>query len=246
MATRSGHRAKGFRKARSRRRAPTNGTMVTSWTSPWAITQAIAACATETPSSAATHANARRAQGCDRGCPTGVVGAKVVAATFYNCNPDLVAKCIPAAWKLASPETVTSVCYEIVEEALPRVPGDVAGSDELPRAATILRRAGRGGDSHRRWPSAIRGTRRVAVARICSWAAVACRDTATQVPGRWTYRGVDHPRARRSGRTHHAHRGGYRLLGRVRPQAAAAGVMHSGQQASTAYVNAGCSMTMVC
>lgn len=56
-----------------------------------------------------------------RSAPMGAVTAKVVAATFYNFNPELIAAAIPAAWELASPATVTRVRYEIVDAVLPRV-----------------------------------------------------------------------------------------------------------------------------
>lgn len=76
-----------------------------------------------------------------RSAPMGAVSANVVAATFYNFNPQLVAGAIPAAWGLASPETVTRVRNEIVAAALPRVLGDqLTQSAELARAATLLRR----------------------------------------------------------------------------------------------------------
>lgn len=76
-----------------------------------------------------------------RSAPMGAVSAEVVAATFYNFNPDLVAKSIPAAWELASPETVTSVRYEVIDAGVPLVLGDLARSDELGRVAAILRGA---------------------------------------------------------------------------------------------------------
>ncbi len=76
-----------------------------------------------------------------RSAPMGAVSANVVAATFYNFNPQLVASAIPAAWELASPPTVTRVRYEIVASGLPRVLGDeLAGSPEVARAAALLRR----------------------------------------------------------------------------------------------------------
>ncbi|HZA09865.1 SCO6745 family protein [Mycobacterium sp.] len=77
-----------------------------------------------------------------RSAPMGAVSAGVVAATFYNFNPELVAAKIPAAWQIASPAAVTRMRYEIVEEAMPRVLGEqLAGSSELARGAVILRRA---------------------------------------------------------------------------------------------------------
>lgn len=75
-----------------------------------------------------------------RSAPMGAVSANVVAATFYNFNPRLVARAIPAAWELASPAAVTRVRYELVASALPRVLGEqLSGSPEVARAATLLR-----------------------------------------------------------------------------------------------------------
>jgi hypothetical protein len=75
-----------------------------------------------------------------RSAAMGAVSANVVAATFYNFNPQLVASAIPAAWELASPATVTRVRYEIVATALPRVLGEqLTQSAELARAASLLR-----------------------------------------------------------------------------------------------------------
>jgi hypothetical protein len=75
-----------------------------------------------------------------RSAPMGAVSAKVAAATFYNFNPRLVARAIPAAWELASPAVVTRVRYQLVASALPRVLGEqLSGSTEVARAATLLR-----------------------------------------------------------------------------------------------------------
>lgn len=76
-----------------------------------------------------------------RAAPMGAVAANVVAATFYNFNPQLIASVIPAAWELVPPATVTRARYEIVSTALPRVLGDeLTHSPELARAAELLRR----------------------------------------------------------------------------------------------------------
>ncbi len=65
----------------------------------------------------------------------GAVTAKVVAATFYNFNPEPVAAAIAAAWELAPPATVRRVRYEIVDAALPSVLGEeLARSPEVARA----------------------------------------------------------------------------------------------------------------
>jgi hypothetical protein len=76
-----------------------------------------------------------------RSAPMGAVSAKVVAAAFYNFNPRLVARAIPAAWKLASPATVTGVRYAVVASGLPGVLGEeLSESTEVARAAALLRR----------------------------------------------------------------------------------------------------------
>jgi hypothetical protein len=77
-----------------------------------------------------------------RSAPMGAVNAKVVAATFYNFNPELVAKSIPAAWEIASPSDVTRVRYEIVDSVIPRILGDVrVRSAEFAHSTAIVRRA---------------------------------------------------------------------------------------------------------
>jgi hypothetical protein len=77
-----------------------------------------------------------------RSAPMGAVGAKVVTATFFNFSPELISSAIPAAWKLAAPDTVNRTRYEVVEEALPKLFGqELIRSPELARAATLLRRA---------------------------------------------------------------------------------------------------------
>src|ERR1700731_997054 len=63
--------------------------------------------------------------------PMGAVSANVAAARFYNFNPRLVARAIPAAWELASPAVVTRMRYQLVASALPRVLGEqLSGSTE--------------------------------------------------------------------------------------------------------------------
>lgn len=51
-----------------------------------------------------------------RSAPMGAVTAKVVAATLYNFNPELIAHAIPAAWDVASPDARTA-------EAIPNADG---------------------------------------------------------------------------------------------------------------------------
>jgi hypothetical protein len=76
-----------------------------------------------------------------RSAPMGAVGAKVVAATFFNFNPELIAKSIPAAWAIASPADVTRVRYQIVDALIPRILGEQrVGSPEFAHSVAIVRR----------------------------------------------------------------------------------------------------------
>ena len=76
-----------------------------------------------------------------RSAPMGAVTAKVVAATFYNFNPELIAKAIPAAWDVASPEAVTGMRYEIVNATLPGILGqERVASPEFAHSTAIVRR----------------------------------------------------------------------------------------------------------
>jgi hypothetical protein len=76
-----------------------------------------------------------------RSAPMGAVSAKVVAATFYNFNPDLIAKAIPAAWEIASPAAVIAARYEIVESLMPKILGeDRTASPEFAHSVAIVRR----------------------------------------------------------------------------------------------------------
>lgn len=77
-----------------------------------------------------------------RAAPMGAVSAGVVAATFYNFNPTLVARSIPDAWTLASPESLVAARFAAVDAALRRMLGDeVVGSLEVAEAAALARQA---------------------------------------------------------------------------------------------------------
>lgn len=80
-----------------------------------------------------------------RSAPMGPVGAGVVAATFYNFNPDLVAAHIPRAWALASPDTVVAARFASADAALQRLLGaDAITSAEVAEAAQLAREAAAG------------------------------------------------------------------------------------------------------
>ncbi|AFT99139.1 SCO6745 family protein [Nocardia brasiliensis] len=76
-----------------------------------------------------------------RAAPMGAVGPGVVAATFYNFNPDLVARHIPRAWSQATPEAVVTARLASVDAALRRLLGAAADSAEVREAAELARTA---------------------------------------------------------------------------------------------------------
>ncbi|QNE19738.1 hypothetical protein F1D05_19695 [Kribbella qitaiheensis] len=66
-----------------------------------------------------------------RAAPLGQVGPEVVTAVFYNFHPSMVARALPDAWGLASPDQVLKARMEAVDHAVRRM---------LPDAGTVLRR----------------------------------------------------------------------------------------------------------
>jgi len=77
-----------------------------------------------------------------RAAPMGAVSAGVVTATFYNFSPDLVARHIPRAWTLASPEDIVRTRFQLADKVLRRLLGDdVASSPEIEEAASLAKRA---------------------------------------------------------------------------------------------------------
>jgi hypothetical protein len=77
-----------------------------------------------------------------RAAPMGAVGPGPVTAAFYNFSPGLVARSIPAAWELASPEVVVKARFAAVDAALSRLLGpDVIASDDMVTMAALVREA---------------------------------------------------------------------------------------------------------
>lgn len=77
-----------------------------------------------------------------RAAPLGAVPPEIVTATFYNFHPDRVARAIPDAWKVASPEEFLRTRLSGVDGALRRMlPPEVLDSSELAEAAVLLRSA---------------------------------------------------------------------------------------------------------
>ena len=76
-----------------------------------------------------------------RGAAMGAVGPEVIAATFYNFNPEVIARTIPRAWTLATPEQVLEARLAGVDKAFTRLLGDHVKSDEVAEAAELAREA---------------------------------------------------------------------------------------------------------
>jgi hypothetical protein len=77
-----------------------------------------------------------------RAAPLGAVPPEIVTATFYNFHPTRVARAIPDAWKVASPEEFLATRLSGVDGALRRMlPPEVLDSAELAEAAVLLRSA---------------------------------------------------------------------------------------------------------
>src|ERR1700712_4892038 len=78
-----------------------------------------------------------------RAAPMGPVGPGVVTATFYNFSPTLVARHIPRAWTLASPEQILAARLEAARASLTRLLGgpDAVAAPEVGELAELLRDA---------------------------------------------------------------------------------------------------------
>jgi hypothetical protein len=74
-----------------------------------------------------------------RSAPLGPVGPEVVTALFFGFHPSMVARALPDAWDLTSPEEVLAVRLAAVGAALERVLGDAVDGPELAEAADLAR-----------------------------------------------------------------------------------------------------------
>ncbi|MFL6204892.1 MAG: SCO6745 family protein, partial [Acidimicrobiales bacterium] len=79
-----------------------------------------------------------------RAAPMGAVPAEVVVATFFNFNPAIVHKAIPAAWQVTTPEQLVAARFEAAGKALRRAAGDLLDDPSVPRAAELARAASEG------------------------------------------------------------------------------------------------------
>ncbi|MEU1836750.1 SCO6745 family protein [Micromonospora chersina] len=76
-----------------------------------------------------------------RAAALGPVGPAPVAATFFNFNPALVARVLPAAWERATPAAVLAARLAAADAALTRALGDLVHGPEMAEAAGLARRA---------------------------------------------------------------------------------------------------------
>lgn len=79
-----------------------------------------------------------------RSAPLGPVSAAVVTATFYHFHPAMVARALPDAWRIASPERILEVRLQAVDAVLRRLLGDQVASPEMAEAADLAKEAIRG------------------------------------------------------------------------------------------------------
>jgi hypothetical protein len=70
-----------------------------------------------------------------RSAALGPASADVVTAAFHNFAPRLVARAIPDAWSLSSPQKALAARTAVADQALRRVLGDLAGAPETAEAA---------------------------------------------------------------------------------------------------------------
>lgn len=88
----------------------------------------------------------RMAYYASRAAAMGAVGAGVVAATFYNFNPESVARSIPRAWSIASPETIITARYRAVDAALRRMlDAETLSSTQLAETAELATEVAKAG-----------------------------------------------------------------------------------------------------
>lgn len=76
-----------------------------------------------------------------RAAAMGAVPAGVVVATFFNFEPDVVARAIPRAWEAAAPAQLLEARLAAADEALRRATGQALDGDDVVRAAELARRA---------------------------------------------------------------------------------------------------------
>lgn len=76
-----------------------------------------------------------------RSAALGPVPAEVVIATFFNFNPAIIHKAIPAVWDISSPAQVLAARLDAVDRSLRQAWRDEIGSPQVREAADLARRA---------------------------------------------------------------------------------------------------------
>jgi helix-turn-helix protein len=76
-----------------------------------------------------------------RSAALGQVAASVVAATFFNFHPRMVAQFLADVWHLTTPEQVIIARVQAADAALRRLLGDLVESAEVTEAAELAREA---------------------------------------------------------------------------------------------------------
>lgn len=76
-----------------------------------------------------------------RSAAMGAASAGLVTAVFYNFHPAMVARALPHAWALASPEEVLDARLGVVDAALRRLLPDHVSTPEVAEAAALAREA---------------------------------------------------------------------------------------------------------
>src|SRR3954462_926475 len=78
-----------------------------------------------------------------RAAAMGAVAGGVVAATFFNFSPALIARHIPRAWGIASPEQIIAARFAAARASLPRLLGgpEAAAAPEIAELGGLLREA---------------------------------------------------------------------------------------------------------
>ncbi|MFE2377067.1 hypothetical protein [Streptomyces sp. NPDC059398] len=86
-----------------------------------------------------------------RGAAMGAVGPGTIAATFYNFNPALIARHVPAVWEKADPWTVLDARLRAADATLRRLLGEEAvASEPMAEAARLALRAAEACTRHAR------------------------------------------------------------------------------------------------
>lgn len=85
-----------------------------------------------------------------RSAPLGPVSAAVITALFYHFHPSMVARALPDAWRIASPQQILDARLRAADAALRRLLGDQIASAELTEAADLAKEAALGCSVHGR------------------------------------------------------------------------------------------------